>query len=231
MNDDQRNIVLLNPAFVHTFGYTLDITLEADERGAVAVDASAEVRQLAEGADRYGHMAIYPYPSQLVGEWTLKDGNTCTIRPIRPDDAILFQDFVRGLTAQTRHFRFFSSMRELPQSSLARFVQLDFGRELALIASAPCAGEQRLVGEANYSCLPGGKSCEFALVIADSMNGRGLGSRLMRCLIAAARAQGIAVMRGQVLADNEAMLNLMEALDFVVKLTDEEHIVEVSLQI
>ncbi|MCX7172955.1 MAG: GNAT family N-acetyltransferase [Proteobacteria bacterium] len=208
--------------------HALDITLEADERGAVAVDAKAEVRQLAEGGDRYGHMAIYPYPSQLVGEWTLKDGSTCTIRPIRPDDAVMFQDFVRGLTAQSRHMRFFSTMRELPQSSLARFVQLDFGRELALIATAPGNGQQKLLGEANYSCLPGGKTCEFAVVIADDMGGRGLASRLMRCLIAAACAQGIAIMRGQVLADNEAMLALMETLGFDVKLTDEVDIVEVS---
>lgn len=211
--------------------HVLDITLEADERGAVAVDANAEVSRLAEGGNRYDRMAIYPYPSHLVGEWALKDGSTCAIRPIRPDDAVLFQEFVRGLTAQSRHLRFFSSMRELPQSSLARFVQLDFGRELTLIATAPRDGRQSLLGEANYSCLPGGRICEFAVVIADDMAGQGLASRLMRCLIAAAGAQGIAVMRGQVLADNEAMLTLMERLGFVVRLTDEADIVEVSLHL
>lgn len=211
--------------------HALDITLEADQNGVVAVDAHAEVRPLAANQDRYGHMAIYPYPSQLVGDWTLKDGSTCSIRPIRPDDATLFQDFVRNLTAQSRHLRFFSSMRELPRSSLARFVQLDFGRELALVATAQRDGAQEFLGEANYSCLPGGRSCEFAVVIADSMAGLGLASRLMRCLIAAARAAGIGVMRGQVLADNEAMLGLMEALGFVVSLTDEENIVEVVLRL
>ena len=209
----------------------LDLTVEADDQGALAVDATAEVRQLADRQDRYGHMAIYPYPSQLVGQWSLKDGSTCLIRPVRPDDALGIQELVRGLTPQSRRLRFFSTMRELPQSSLARFVQFDFGRELVLIATTPGEGEQRLLGEANYSCLPGGKTCEFAIVIADAMGGRGLASRLMRCLMAAAKAQGIAVMRGQVVADNEAMLALMEALDFVVKLTDEAQVVEVSRQL
>ncbi len=209
----------------------LDITLEADQNDALAVDAQIQIRPLPEGEDRYAHMAIYPYPSQLVKHVTLKDASICAIRPIRPDDAVLFQDFVRGLTAQSRYLRFFSAMRELPQSSLARFTQLDFGRELTLVATAQRNGKTRLLGEANYSCLPGGKTCEFAVAIADDLAGRGLGSRLMRCLMEAARAQGVSIMRGQVLADNETMLGLMEALDFVVKMTDEERILEVTRQL
>ncbi len=210
---------------------TLDLTLEADERDAVAVDAQIEVQSLAHENGRYAHMAIYPYPSQLVSEWTLKDGSGCTVRPIRPDDAVLFQDFVRSLSPESRRFRFFSTMSELPQSTLARYTQLDYGRELTLVAVALIDGQPRLLGEANYSCQPGGKSCEFAVVIAGDMAGRGLGSRLMRSLMEAARTQGVAVMRGQVLADNEPMLAMMEALDFIVMMTDEENILEVSRQL
>jgi len=208
--------------------HTLDITLEADEKGAVVVDAGIEVRLPPPDATRYGHMAIYPYPSQLAAEWTLKDGSNCTIRAIRPDDAVLFQDFVRSLAPKSRYLRFFSTLSELPQATLARFTQLDYGRELNLIALRTEDGTPRMLGEANYSCLPGGKACEFAVVIADDRGGQGLGSRLMRCLMDAARINGINVIRGQVIAENETMLALMEALDFSVQLTDEEHIVDVS---
>ena len=161
----------------------------------------------------------------------LKNGSACTLRPIRPDDAVLLQDFVRSLGAQSRYFRFFGSLNELSQRSLARFTQLDYGRELTLIALAADQDSPRLLGEANYACLPGGKICEFAVVIADDMASLGLGSRLMRGLMHAARVQGVSVMRGQVLADNAPMLALMEALDFFVNLTDDENIVEVSRQL
>ena len=211
--------------------HALDISLQADEHDAIAVEAQIEVRPLRDGEKRYAHMAIYPYPSQLVSEWTLKDNSRCTIRPIRPDDAVLYQEFVRGLKAQSRYFRFFNAMRELPQSALARFTQLDYGRELTLIATTQHNGQPRLLGEANYSCMPGGKICEFAVIVADDMSGRGLGSRLMRCLMEAASAQDIAVMRGEVLADNEPMLAMMDALGFIVQLTDEESVVEVSRQL
>ena len=210
---------------------SLDLILEVDENQAVAVDAGMTVQSPKADAGRYSHMAICPYPSQWVTGCQLKNGSACTLRPIRPDDAVLLQDFVRSLGAQSRYFRFFGSLNELSQRSLARFTQLDYGRELTLIALAADQDSPRLLGEANYACLPGGKICEFAVVIADDMAGLGLGSRLMRGLMHAARVQGVSVMRGQVLADNAPMLALMEALDFFVNLTDDENIVEVSRQL
>jgi acetyltransferase len=157
----------------------------------------------------------------------MKNGRECSIRPIRPDDAALFQEFVRGLSPRSRYSRFFASLNELPQRTLARYTQLDYGRELTLVAATAGNGRPRLLGEANYSVLPDGATCEFAVVVADDLSGCGLGSRLMRSLMAAARAQGLAVIRGEVLARNEPMLALMEALDFTVNLTDDEDVVAV----
>jgi acetyltransferase len=210
---------------------SLDMTLEVDERDAVAIDVTIELQEIVSGGKRYDHMAIYPYPSQLVTQFALKDKRTCTIRPIRPGDAAHFQEFVRALKARSRYSRFFSSLNELSPRSLARYTQIDYGRELTLIATIDSEDKPELLGEANYSCLPGGKICEFAIVIADDLGGLGLGSGLMRCLMAAAREQEIQVMRGEVLANNEAMLALMEALDFDVRFTDDEGIVEVTRQL
>ena len=81
----------------------------------------------------------------------------------------------------------------------------------------------------NYAALPDGKICEFAIIVADETAGQSLGSRLMRCLMDAARQQGYTEIRGQVLPGNEAMLALMDSLDFIVRLTDDaEGTLEVS---
>ena len=188
-----------------------------DHRQAPAADAE----------NRYKHMAICPYPSRLANEWTLKDGERCMIRPIRPEDAEALQNFVRELSAQSKYFRFFGAVDELPRNQLARFTQIDYGRDMALIATDWCDGTARIVGKANYALQHDGRSCEFAVVIADDMAGKGVGSRLMRCLMDAARQQGIAEIHGEVMADNEPMLALMEALDFIANPSEDEAVLRV----
>lgn len=202
-------------------------SLVADSAGAIAVDVSIEIAPLA-GSERYGHMAICPYPAQLESKETLKDGSRCTLRPIRPEDTTALQDFVRNLSARSKRLRFFSTLSELPRHQLARYAQIDYGRDMVIIATCEREGQQIILGEARYSILFDGISCDFAVVIADDMAGKGLGVRIMNRLLDAARGHGLKVVRGQVLADNEPMLGLMEALDFRINLTDDESMVEVS---
>ena len=132
------------------------------------------------------------------------------------------------MSVRSKRLRFFSALSELPRHQLARYAQIDYGREMVIIATCQEEGRQRILGEARYSILLDGRSCDFAIVIADDMAGQGLGSRLMKRLMEAAREQGLTTIRGQVLADNEPMLGLMEALGFMINLTDDESMVEVS---
>lgn len=190
--------------------------LIVDEHGALAADARVVVEFRQPSADRYSHMAIYPYPTHLVNRWQLADGTDITIRPIRPEDAALVQAFVRNLSEQSRFFRFMNSVQELSQSMLVRFTQIDYSREMALIAVTEDHGIEVELGVARYACNPDGESCEFALVIADSMHGKGLGQKLMNALMDAARTKGMKVMEGEVLRNNKDMLHLMERLGFEV---------------
>ena len=81
----------------------------------------------------YRHMAIHPYPVEQVGDATLDDGTVLHVRPIRPEDAALERAFVRGLSEETRYFRFFYRLHELTPAMLARFTQVDYDREMALV--------------------------------------------------------------------------------------------------
>jgi acetyltransferase len=198
-----------------------------NEHGAVAVDArividdGAPVAVGAEGnSGDFPHLAILPYPSRHEREWQLEGGLRCTVRPIHPDDAEMLQAFVRGLSQQSRWYRFASHMPELPARMLARFTLIDYDREMALVAVAPDAaapGGRRMLGVVRYITNPDGTSCEYSLAVADDMHGRGLGSRMMLSIIEAARAKGLQRIIGLILADNAPMLKLMNNLGFGVQ--------------
>jgi acetyltransferase len=190
--------------------------LIVDEHGAVAVDARLVVELPPPALDRYGHMAIHPYPAHLVSHLQLADGSDLTIRPIRPEDAEIEQRFVRELSPQAKYFRFMQSLQELTRPMLVRLTQIDYDRELAMIAVVSQQGAEAEIGVARYAINPDGTSCEFALVVADAWQRKGIGSRLMHSLMDAARAKGIEIMEGEVLANNAEMLELARKLGFSV---------------
>jgi acetyltransferase len=154
------------------------------------------------------------YPSDLNWRWTLPDGTKIVVRPIRPEDREIEQEFVRNLSGESRYFRFMNAINELSEAMLNRFTRIDYEHELALIVVISEGDHEKEIAVARYVKNPDGKSCEFAIVVADAWQHRGIGSRLMDCLIQAARAQGLQVMEGFVLATNHRMLALMDALGF-----------------
>jgi acetyltransferase len=194
----------------------LDINpLVVDEAGAVALDARVIVRPTAPGAQPYSHMAIHPYPHDLVGEHRLADGTIIAIRPIRPEDAALERAFVNGLSARSRYLRFMYSMKEISPSMLARFTQIDYDREMALIALVNDAEEPRQIGVARYVLNPDGRTGEFAIVVAETWQHRGLATELLRRLIDTARDRGLEQLDGLVLAENRGMIAFAKSLGFV----------------
>lgn len=206
--------------------------LVADEHGVIAADARVVIGIRTPSADRYAHMAIYPYPSHLVSQWQLSDGTNITIRPIRPEDAGLEQDFVRELSEETRYFRFMNSVQELTQTMIVRFTQIDYSREIALIAVTEMHDHQHPLkevelGVARFATNPDGESCEFAIVIADRMHGKGLGSKLMTALMDAARERGLKVIQGEVLSQNAHMLKLMKNLNFTITNSREDDSIKI----
>jgi acetyltransferase len=200
-----------------------------DENGALAADARVVVEYRQPSADRYAHMAIYPYPTHLVSEWQLADGTDITIRPIRPEDAQLVKQFVHDLSEETKYFRFMNSVQELTEDMLSRLTQIDYSRELAFIAVTEEHEKEIQLGVARYAINPDGKTCEFALVVADNITGKGLGQKLMVSLMEAARSKGLEVIEGEVLSHNHNMLKLMTRLGFSIKhSTDDAGIMKVA---
>lgn len=204
--------------------------LIVDENGVVAVDARIVVdhapQSLGTAGGSYGHLAILPYPARYEQELPLRGGGEYTIRPIHPGDAQMLQTFVQALSPESRYFRYVSSMTQLPPAMLARFTLIDYDREMALVAvtrqrSAATDGSivetERVIGVSRYVTNPDQTSCEFSLVVADDMAGKGIGSRLMEAIMQAARDKGLSEIQGLVLTNNPNMLKLMRVLGFTVK--------------
>jgi acetyltransferase len=196
----------------------IDVLLNvADEQGVVAVDARIVVDYPKASTDPYHHLAIHPYPAQLVKKIQLTDGTDIVIRPIRPEDAEMEAKFVRELSPQAKYFRFMNSLQELSQEMLVRLTQIDYHYEMALIAVTSNDSAEEQIGVARYSTNVDKTSCEFALVVSDSWQSKGIAHRLMRNLMDVAKDRGLERMEGQVLSDNSRMLELMESLNFEIK--------------
>ncbi|MEP7156858.1 MAG: GNAT family N-acetyltransferase, partial [Betaproteobacteria bacterium] len=196
----------LNPVLVHP-------------GGAAVVDARVVINSHAPITDlRYRHMAIFPYPVELEREIRLKDGSTLLLRPIRPDDAERERAFVAGMSDGSRYSRFQHSVSALSPEMIARFTQLDYDREMALVAID--VAQDRIAGVTRYFPNTDRTSVEFAIAVADDWQSRGLGRLLMKSLIDCARAAGYETIDGSILPANHAMLALTEKLGFIA---DEHH--------
>ena len=155
-------------------------------------------------------------PPDIHHEWTAADGTRVTIRPIRPADREIEHAFVRNLSTNSRYLRFLSMVKELSPQLLDRFIQPDFPREMALIATIATGDGELEIGVARYA--PGRKegTVEFAIVIADEWQGRGLGREMLERLFDVAKQSGVDRIEGIVLASNRNMLALCRELDFRV---------------
>lgn len=188
----------------------LDINpLLADSDGVLALDARMRLAPAQDGKRR---LAIVPYPHALeqVQEWR---GGPLLVRPIRPEDAQAHLAFFQRLTPEDVHFRMFDTVRELTPAQLARFTQIDYAREMALIALRP---DGETLGVARLVADPDHVSGEFAVIVRSDLKRQGLGRLLMARLIDYGRDSGLREMVGEALPDNQRLLAMVRALGFTV---------------
>lgn len=154
------------------------------------------------------------YPQHLVHPHRLFDGAEIVIRPIRPQDAAIEQDFVRGLSDDSRYNRFMGQLRELAPRKLQYLTEIDYDRHMALIATVLRDGREVEIGVARYIVTPGSDGCEFAVAVDDAWQGTGVAGLLMLDLIGAARGRELKTMEGFVLSSNHKMLKFCRQLGF-----------------
>ncbi len=202
----------------------LDINpLFAGPDGVLAVDARIVIARPPARDGRYDHVAIHPYPRHLVKRSHLTDGTPLVIRPIRPEDAENEKAFVAELSEEAKQFRFMGAMNQLSPEMLVQFTQIDYRREMALVAMAELEPDEwTQLGVCRYVINPDDKTCEFAVVVSDKVQHQGIGTRLMKALFESARQHGMEVMEGTVLRNNDPMLKMMKRLGFVQRMDPDD---------
>jgi acetyltransferase len=149
----------------------------------------------------------------MLETWTAGDGTVIHIRPISAADLALEQEFVDGLSPSSAYQRLMST-RRLSLEDLRRFTDIDRQRELALIATTRVDGRERQIGVARYVKDSSSGNAEFAIVLSDDWQRRGLGTKLLGSLLVAARSHGVRRLVGMTMSENNGMLALARKLGF-----------------
>jgi acetyltransferase len=163
------------------------------------------------------HLIITPYPTKYIKTVKLKDGTKVTLRPIKPEDEYLWLDMFKSFSQETVRFRFFRIIKETPHEMRARYCNIDYDREIGIVAELKDNGKQRLIGVTRIIATPGrDDEAEFALVVSDKWHRLGLGSEFVDYTLEIARDKGLKKLYGIVLKDNIPMIKLSREKNFLL---------------
>jgi acetyltransferase len=200
-----------------------------NEGRPIAADARVILRPAEVSAPL--HLVISPYPTQYEYREVVKDGLAVFIRPIKPEDAPALLDLFHTLSPTSVYYRFFSPMKSLSASMLARFTQIDYDREIALVALQEERPEGKMLGVARVIGDPDGKKAEFAVMVGDPWQGKGVGAKLLEKCLQIAKERGIETVWGIVLRENTQMLALGRKLGFEASRTEEPGELELTIDL
>jgi acetyltransferase len=161
-------------------------------------------------------LVISTYPFEYEKKAATVDGQPFFIRPIRPSDADLLIAHFHSLSPRSVYMRFFSPVKQLSHPMLIKLTQIDYDREVALVALVGKKKQQKMVGVCRIIFGPDKNLGEFAMAISDDWQGRGIGSALLSQCIKAAKDKGVKKIMGVVLAENTQMLMLSRKMGFVI---------------
>ncbi|MBV8309233.1 MAG: bifunctional acetate--CoA ligase family protein/GNAT family N-acetyltransferase, partial [Planctomycetaceae bacterium] len=203
--------------------------LLASHKRLIALDARVVLHGAEVDLDRLPRPAISPYPTQYVAPWTGKDGLTVTIRPIRPEDEPLVVRFDEKLSEDTVYMRYFQTLklsRRIAHERMIRICFIDFDREMALVAEYkdPQTGEREIIAMGRWSRTYDRSEAEFSLLVRDGFQRRGLGTELLRRLVAIGRDERLHRITAVILPQNQGMLRTCSKLGFHTQLKEPDHL-------
>lgn len=199
--------------------------LHVSPQRIIALDARIILHDPSTTERDWPRPAIRPYPAQYVRQWKLRDGTAAVIRPIRPEDEPLVARFHQNLSERSVYFRYFHQLRyeqRISHERLTRVCFIDYDRQMALVAESqnPETREREILGIARLIKLQNEREAEFAVLVADRWQGRGVGGELLRRAVEFARDEGIERIVGYVLAENTAMRKLCQRAGFTLRYED-----------
>jgi acetyltransferase len=210
--------------------------LVVSEKQILALDARIVLHDAAIPDAALPKLAIRPYPFQYVTPAKLKDGTPVAIRPIRPEDEPLMVDFHRLLSptsVYSRYFEFLQFEQRIAHERLARLCFIDYDREMAFVAEHRARGEggPEVIGVGRLIKLSGTSAAEFAVVVGDPWQNRGLGLMLLNMIVRFGRDERLGLISGEILPDNPAMKHVAARAGFRLRHPPGESLIKAELQL
>jgi acetyltransferase len=170
--------------------------------------------------EQHQHLAIEPYPGQYSEDWTLEDGRSVTLRPIKPEDEPKEFELFNSFSEETWRQRFFGPRYEVTHEDMIQYTNIDYRREIAMVGMLEENGQEKMIGVGRLVIGPTKDTGHYAVVVGDPWQGLGLGEKLTDSVIGIARDKGLESIETTVARDADAMLHLCDNIGFEQK---EEH--------
>jgi acetyltransferase len=186
------------------------------EKAACILDARIVVdkNQVCKKHEPHEHIVISPYPKKYETLWTLKNGQEVLLRPIKPEDEPLWLEWFQSLSEESIRYRFFQMLKDTPHEVRLRYCNIDYDREIALVAEVEENGKRRMLGISRVSIETDGKHGEMAFIVSDQWQGLGLGTKMVDYTLDIAKEKGVDNIYAIMLPDNYRALSLTKKMGF-----------------
>ncbi|WP_337024885.1 MULTISPECIES: bifunctional acetate--CoA ligase family protein/GNAT family N-acetyltransferase [unclassified Pantoea] len=179
--------------------------------------------------DNEARLAIRPYPHHLEEQVQLKDGQYCLFRPILPEDEPQLRAFIAQVTKEDLYYRYFSEINEFTHEDLANMTQIDYDREMAIVAVRQHDGNDEIIGVTRAISDADNIDAEFSVLVRSDLKGLGMGRRLLEKMIRYTRDHGLQQLNGITMPHNTGMITLARKLNFRVNIQLDDGIVSLNL--
>jgi acetyltransferase len=194
-----------------------------DEKGACAFDARIAIdpKRVFTKLEPHRHLVITPYPTKYETLWRLRDERTVLLRPIKPEDEPLWLEMFQNFSEESIRYRFFQILKDTPHETRVRYCNIDYDREIAIVAELTEERRKRILGVARVSIEPDGKAGELAFIVADPWQGLGLGTKMVDYALEICADMKLETVYAIMLPDNYRAMSLMKKMGFTVKYMDD----------
>jgi len=229
-NHPPANIKLLEEIIVRFSNMMVDFPqlkefeinpLFIDENEALALDARGVITKESLNAKPHENLVISPYPEKYTSLWKLRDGRKVILRPIKPEDEPLWLEMFHNFSEESVHFRVFQIIVNPAHEYSVRYCNIDYDRELAIVAEIEEDGKRKLLGVVRINLSPSEKSGEISFIVTDSMQGQGLGSKMVDYMIEISKDKKLEIINAIMLPDNYKAIKLLREMGFTIESMDD----------
>ncbi len=189
-----------------------------DEKEAFALDAFIVIDKESALAKRepHEHLVVSPYPTKYEDVYKLQNGRKVLLRPIKPEDEPLWLETLQNLSEESLRYRFFQVIKDIPHEVRVRYCNIDYDREIAIVAELVDEGRKKIIGVIRLNIEPHRKTGEIALIVADPWQNQGLGGKLVDHMSEICRDKKLGAIYAEVLAENHKAMELAKKKGFTL---------------